>query len=379
MSLSAGRRRVAVKDGDGKRCQEDDLDSCPVCLESLIPESLDFHFNKSVRMTCCGKRLCSSCHSSANRLGHLCPLCRQRLPSGDEENQKNERKHAVQGRAWACHNMGVRYAHGVGVKKNHRIAYEWYRRAGDTGYVPSLHAVAQCYRFGTGVSQHFPKAWDWYAKALKSGYALSQNSCAVMYYEGVGAKKNLTEALRLFHLAAEQGYTMAQERLARCYEEGHGVDKSLSKAIHWRLEAAKQNHADSQHNLSANLSKLHTKYLPPPAAVYWLRKAAQTLKESQQTLTKVEFQIDLRCANCGYVDNSTMGLGKNKKKKTLRRCSKCKALSYCSTTCQREHWKKRGHNRLCCDSTTNMADFILNIDDYGTTPSNPYEDNNPFI
>jgi MYND finger len=32
---------------------------------------------------------------------------------------------------------------------------------------------------------------------------------------------------------------------------------------------------------------------------------------------------------------------------SLKRCSRCLMVFYCSPTCQREHWKKKGHNKTC--------------------------------
>ena len=46
------------------------------------------------------------------------------------------------------------------------------------------------------------------------------------------------------------------------------------------------------------------------------------------------------CANETCVQREAAGAG------TFRRCSRCRQLYYCSTFCQRVHWK-RGHSRVC--------------------------------
>ena len=47
------------------------------------------------------------------------------------------------------------------------------------------------------------------------------------------------------------------------------------------------------------------------------------------------------CAQCGAAE------AKDKGRNKLLSCSRCKVTKYCSAECQKEHWKKGGHKKLC--------------------------------
>ena len=47
------------------------------------------------------------------------------------------------------------------------------------------------------------------------------------------------------------------------------------------------------------------------------------------------------CANCGAPEGSIPGVKKHSA------CSKCQITFYCSTKCQKQHWKKGGHKLQC--------------------------------
>jgi hypothetical protein len=48
------------------------------------------------------------------------------------------------------------------------------------------------------------------------------------------------------------------------------------------------------------------------------------------------------CFNCKKEEKKTSGVGSN-----FKRCARCKKVLYCSTECQRHHWKKGGHKKVC--------------------------------
>ena len=345
---------TATTPEEKQQLEEEEEEVCPLCLETLIPERLDFGHSKSVRFTCCGKILCTSCASQAEDRLECCPLCRRACATTPEENLANIREHANRGQAWAATNLGQVYMMGDGVPQNDKLAFTWFRKAADK-HIPARHAVGQCYETGKGVKQSDAKAFDWYRKGANAGYALSQFRCGKMYLTGRGVAQDLTEGIRLVRLAAEQGFDAAQAELGLCYDNGIGVEPSPRSAISWYLKAAKQNKASAQHDLALCLIKLgrSTYQMPPPAAFYLVRKAnAQAFPESADLLAHLEKVSSLACGNCG-----TLG-------KCTKRCSRCRTRSYCSAECQRIHWKRGGHNKLCCDKDTDIADFELSVDDY---------------
>ena len=260
---------------------EEEEELCPVCLEPLASEVVDFDNSKSIRVLCCGKKLCARCVSDGSGQWGSCPFCRQTLPKSDNEAIEATRKHAERGRPWACCQIGVRHEKGLGVPQDYKLAYEWYRKAAKMGFIKAYHAIAHLHETGRGVKQSDRLAWEWHKKAADAGFALSQYRCAKMYLSGDGRKKNVDEGLRLLNVAADQGFFEAQEELAMCFYHGIGVEPSLRTAITWGLKAAKQNDAFAQYNLAVRLCEFHGRQrLPPPAAMYlWRRAAAQGFKQ----------------------------------------------------------------------------------------------------
>ena len=290
------------------------------------------------------------------------------------------RRHADQGKVWAYYEIACRYDKGRGVPVNVAKAIEWYRKAGDHGIVCAYHALGECYQLGLGVPQSYPSAWEWYTKALKAGFALSQYNCGMMFFTGRGVDHiSITEGVRLIRLSADQGVALAQEQLAKCYSHGYGVEASLRLAITWRLKAAKQNQDEAQTNMFQSLLQLHygerawrehygdattpaappgsrlelrASHAYPPSGIYWLRMAtAQGSAAAAKQLADVEEAIDCICANC-RVEGGKF------------RCKRCLSVSYCSKSCQRNHWKKRHHKSLCCDNDMDINDFQVHWDNY---------------
>ena len=347
--------------------EEDDL--CPLCLDPVPSDVEDYNFKKTCLLYCCGKTMCLSCWTNSRRQLTCCPLCRQTFPTSDDEILERLRNHAADGQAWACFQMGQRYEKGDGVPQNYKVACKFWRKAADKGHIPSCHSLGQCYWTynGLGVKQSYALAWEFCGKALKVGYVPSQWICGQMYLHGNGVAKDVPEGVRLLRLAAEQGFGMAQLELAQCYNKGVGVEPSLETAIAWLLKAAKQKCSSvtdapslagvttsgvhftiiAQWNLGKFLLDLYG-YRAKPAALYWFRKAAPALTHFESMLIDFERKIDLHCANCGVE-----GVFK-------KRCSRCRAVSYCSVECQRKHWKKGGHKNVCCDKDMDIKDFEIN-------------------
>ena len=141
---------------DDEKPRHEEEEQCPLCLDALTPEELDFNRSKTIRFACCGKTLCATC--AENGQLEFCPLCRQRTPTTPEESLAYVRKHIARGRPWALHEMGERYAFGNhGLPKNDKLAFEWYQKAANKGHPRACHEVA----------------WVWHGRAVDAGYALS--------------------------------------------------------------------------------------------------------------------------------------------------------------------------------------------------------------
>ena len=261
---TADERSASERDLDQREVEEEDC--CPLCLEPLVADVLDYNMSKSLRLTCCRKKICETCFLNEERpVLEACPLCRQATKTTPEEERERIRMHAERGQPWACYELGMQYWDGDGVRPNDNLAYEWFRKAADNGYIAAVHRVGLCYDTGRGVKQSDDHvAREWFQKAADVGYAPSQTRLAGFR---MGKTETTSDGIRLLRLAAEQGYDIAQEILAMWYYQ----DADPRLAISWCLKAAKQNNPQSQHLLGTFLSGDR---VPPPCAIYWFRKAS---------------------------------------------------------------------------------------------------------
>jgi uncharacterized protein with PIN domain len=95
-----------------------------------------------------------------------------------------------------------------------------------------------------------------------------------------------------------------------------------------------------QEMISSVFSKQHK--APPAATVDPQSISAAVASSTQRTFLK----SDSNCWNCGktaaQVAAAAGGAGGG-----LKRCSRCKRAVYCSTDCQKVHWKSGGHRDMC--------------------------------
>ena len=61
---------------------------------------------------------------------------------------------------------------------------------------------------------------------------------------------------------------------------------------------------------------------------------------------------------------------------TLKKCGRCKAVSYCSPQCQKTDWKS---HKMTCRSSADPLSLLLAIPDLETTPQSPISTTNTGI
>jgi TPR repeat protein len=356
-----------------------DDDDCPICLERM-PEDTWRGIERH-RVLCCGKNICAPCSSLLQHRQTVhaadvrraatdnhnpeeiqrqlrileaslkCPMCRETLPSTDQEVFQRVQSRAEQhGWDWAQYKLGMCYLNGRGVNADPRQAVVWFKKAAAQGnYKQAEHELGEIYNFGKGVRKSPPEAARWYKKAADSGFALSQYALGNMLNNGEGVPRNRTEGARLLTLAAEQGVDAAQCALAYCYENGEGLEPSLEKSLYWNKKAADQGNVTAMANYGGNLlyaaaakyqgSVEVVGHSPVPEALYWARKSvAAGNMDAQSLVDQLETAIGNVCANC------------QKRPVKLQKCSRCKAAMYCGAPCQKAHWKA-GHKMDCVDET----------------------------
>ncbi len=100
----------------------------------------------------------------------------------------------------------------------------------------------------------FEKAYEYYSKAAEKGYVPSIFNIAVYHKEGTHVEKDIIKAVELFRKAADMGHTLSEEALGNLlYAGADGVPTNEEEGKkYWRLAAAKGNR-DAQFNLAHSI------------------------------------------------------------------------------------------------------------------------------
>ena len=158
---------------------------------------------------------------------------------------------------------------------------------------------------------------------------------------GDGVPQDHKRALCLWLAAARQDHQEAQHVLGRCYLHGEGVPKDPKQAAKWLRQAAAQGHTPSIQLLS-DLERQGI-IQPPSAAAATLEAATAAIRRlTLQQRSTANATSTPRCNHCGKPASDHKGTG-------LFKCSRCKAVCYCSRECQAADWRKekRAHRHAC--------------------------------
>ena len=146
--------------------------------------------------------------------------------------------------------LGNCYYLGKGVEKDHNLAYEYYCRGADAGYLPSLFGKSRLTRFGYGTSKDVPAAnemikqvYDKFEETLPilfSDYERMQLSwdLATSAYFGQGIQMGISKAFEFLEYAGEYGSGEACLYLSGLYSKSKYVETDWDKAFYWAKAAA---------------------------------------------------------------------------------------------------------------------------------------------
>ena len=151
-----------------------------------------------------------------------------------------QRTLAEQGDAEAQHNLGVRYAYGIGVPHNDAEAVRWYRLAADQGDTSAQYILGFMYASGQGVLQDAAEAVRWYRLAADLGHADAQFRLGNMYASSEGIPRDYVEAHMWFNLSAAQSSGEARESSMMARDTVAGrltaeqVGEAQRRALEWK-------------------------------------------------------------------------------------------------------------------------------------------------
>jgi TPR repeat protein len=282
---------------------------------------------------------------------YACLMCRNPTPFGPEESFRLVMKNAEKGLAWAQHSIGTKYEKGLGCQLNEVQAARWFKLAAAQGHPWSMASYGMCLQQGKGVQKSVLAAKKLYEQSASTGYPVAQYFLGELFLIGdQGVPPDPKEGVRWLRLGAEQGHDPSQCSLGTCYDMGDGLPRDLEQALYWHTKAGEQENITAMHNAGANLMALaQEKYgsveitgkCPVPLALKWARRAA-TLGDvdSLRMVAQLEQLLSKACASCHKPQTAMPN-------RALLRCTKCKAMRYCSKECQVKHWKD-GHKIDCC-------------------------------
>ncbi len=77
---------------------------------------------------------------------------------------------AKDGNAVAQNQLGLMYFSGKGVNADHKLAFQWFRKAADQNYLEAQYYLGGCYENGIGTEKNTAMAKVWYYAAAKQEY-----------------------------------------------------------------------------------------------------------------------------------------------------------------------------------------------------------------
>ncbi len=135
----------------------------------------------------------------------------------------------------AQYNLGILYQKGLGVEKNPKAAFIWYKRAAANGHTDAMYNLGIMYNKGRVIYRSPKDAIKWWKKAAELGNAEAQFNIAVEYFYGRTLGKDVTKALYWWKKSAQQGNKSSKAALYKVYSEGlYGIEKNLQEAKRWK-------------------------------------------------------------------------------------------------------------------------------------------------
>lgn len=145
------------------------------------------------------------------------------LPIAEKDNDK------------AQYNLGLLYAKGLGVEKNLKTAFIWYKRAAANGNTDAMYNLGLMYDKGRVIYRSTKDATKWWEKAAELGNAAAQFNIGVEYAYGRNLGKNVDKAIMWWKKSAQQGNKNARAALYKTYTEGlFGIPVNKQEANRWK-------------------------------------------------------------------------------------------------------------------------------------------------
>jgi TPR repeat protein len=186
------------------------------------------------------------------------------------------------GSADAQFDLGVLYAHGLGVRQDLAAAESWYRKSAEQGYPDAEFALGEIYASGWGdKARGQSDAMRWLSLENSS---TGMPTADWDYVTGYGVSKDEKQAAYWYRRAAEQGLAEAQYSLGRLYARGKGVPHDEEQATMWVRSAASQGFPPAEARLGARYATGNGTTQDNRLAYFWLTLANLHGEKSEEKL-----------------------------------------------------------------------------------------------
>lgn len=143
-------------------------------------------------------------------------------------------------------NLAVCYAKGLGIAKNERKAFLWYKVASENGCAYAAHSLGGCYYNGFGTQVDNECAFKAFLSSVRLGNYKSACFLGLMYFHGEYVEKSSEKSFLCYRLGALHGDTNSQYDLAKCYRNGDGCVRNQMMADLWLYIAAQSGSEDAR-------------------------------------------------------------------------------------------------------------------------------------
>lgn len=175
------------------------------------------------------------------------------LPAAEPDELADLQKRAEEGQPSAQYYLGLRYYHGLGVRKDELLAAQWFERAARGGESGAQLNLARMLRNGTGIAPDMQRAVQMYRAAAARGVHAAMVELGEILSSGGSIATDFREALRLFNEAAAAGNGAAEFNLGLMHGQGLGTPPDQEEAIKWYERAAARGDPNAQFNLATLL------------------------------------------------------------------------------------------------------------------------------
>ena len=133
----------------------------------------------------------------------------------------------------AMYALGIIYTNGDSVKKDDKIALQWFIKSAKLGNIYAFNKLGNIY----SVKKNYKEAVKWFTKAANKNDSNAAYNLGYFYTGGLGVKPNLKQSLYWYKESAKLGNINAQINLGFMYIAGHGTKVDYKQAAYWIQKA----------------------------------------------------------------------------------------------------------------------------------------------